>query len=85
MKPKSKTQAIAYLMSQRWVSTLLCMQYCNTYKLSARVQDIEKYLTVERRTKQSTSVYGFTERYMEYRIVKDERYKEGIKQLFKSE
>lgn len=85
MKSKSKTQAIAHLMSQRWVSTLHCMQYCNTYKLSARVQDIEKYVTVERRTKQSTSVYGFTERYMEYRIVKDERYKEGIKQLFKSE
>ena len=85
MRPKNKTQAIAHLMSSRWVSTLLCMKYCNTYKLSARVRDIEKYVTVERRIKTSTSVYGFTERYMEYRIVKDERYKEGIKQLFKSE
>jgi hypothetical protein len=85
MKPKTKTQAIALLMSKRWVSTLLCMQYCNTYKLSNRVRDIEEFVNVERRTKTSTSVYGFTERYMEYRIVKDERYKEGIKQLFKSE
>jgi hypothetical protein len=85
MKPTTKTQAIALLMSKRWVSTLICMQYCNTYKLSARVSDIEKFVNVERRTKTSKSIYGFRETWMEYRIIKDSRYKEGMRALFKSE
>ena len=85
MKPTTKTQAIALLMSKRWVSTLLCMQYCNTYKLSARVKDIEKFVNVERRRKQSTSKFGFTETFTEYRIIKDYKYKQGMKDLFKSE
>ena len=84
MKPKSKTQAIALLMSKRWVSTLLCMQYCNTYKLSARVEDIEKFVNVERRKKQSTSQFGFKEDFTEYRIIKDSKYEQGMKDLFKS-
>lgn len=85
MKPKTKTQAIALLMSKRWVSTLLCMQYCNTYKLSNRVRDIEAFVNVERRTRTSKSIYGFRETWMEYRIIKDSTYQKGMKELFKSE
>lgn len=85
MKATTKTQAIALLMSKRWVSTLICMQYCNTYKLSARVQDIEKFVNVERRRKQSTSKFGFTETFTEYRILKDSQFEQGMKDLFKSE
>lgn len=84
LKPKSKTQAIALLMSKRWVSTLVCMQYCNTYKLSSRVLDIEKFVTVERRDKTSVSKYGFRETWREYRIVKDKRFEEGMRKIFKS-
>lgn len=85
MKPKTKTQAIALLMSKRWVSTLLCMQYCNTHKLSARVRDIKKFVEVEHRDRTSVSKYGFRETWREYRIVKDKRYEEGMRKIFKSE
>ena len=77
-KPTTKKQAIICEMSKGWLTTYQSLMICGTYKLSARVTELEKNFTIERKWNVTKSKYGFTTRFMSYRIVKDRFYKSGL-------
>jgi hypothetical protein len=78
-----KTELLKALLNGHCLTVRNCMILCGTYKISARVAELEQQydFRAERKWLESESRYGSKERYMEYSIKMEDR--ERIKKLAK--
>jgi len=84
MKTTTQTQALIKVLStKKWISAGTAFNETGSMKLTTRVGEFAEYFTIESRWKQSKTRFGTSMRFKEYRILKDEFYKEGLQMYFK--
>ena len=80
----NQRQALVKLLStKKWVSAGDAFNETGSMKLTTRVGEFAEHFTIESRWKQSKTRFGTSMRFKQYRILKDEFYKEGLKNYFK--
>jgi hypothetical protein len=74
---------IKVLSTKKWISAGEAFNETGSMKLTTRVGEFADYFTIESRWKKSKTRFGTSMRFKEYRILKDEFYKEGLQMYFK--
>tara|TARA_R110000868_G_scaffold185711_4_gene427739 strand:+ start:51 stop:305 length:255 start_codon:yes stop_codon:yes gene_type:complete len=83
MKTTNQRQALIKLLStKKWISAGDAFTETGSIKLATRASEFGKHFTIESRWQKSTTRFGTFLQYKEYRIVKDEYYKQGLEFYF---
>lgn len=83
MKTTNQKQALIKLLStKKWISAGDAFTHTGSIKLATRAGELSKHFTIESRWKHSKTRFGTFLQYKEYRIVKDEFYKDGLEYYF---
>jgi hypothetical protein len=84
MKPINQKQALIKLLStKKWISAADAFTETGSIKLATRVGEFSRYFTIESRWQKSKTRFGTFLQFKQYRIVKDEFYKQGLEIYFK--
>jgi flagellar biosynthesis/type III secretory pathway protein FliH len=83
MKPINQKQALIKLLStKKWISAADAFIHTGSIKLATRVGELGKHFTIESRWQKSKTRFGTKLQFKQYRIVKDEFYKQGLEFYF---
>jgi len=83
MKTTNQRQALIKLLStKKWISATDAFNQTGSIKLATRVGEFSRYFTIESRWQKSKTRFGTFLQFKQYRIVKDEFYKQGLEFYF---
>jgi hypothetical protein len=84
MKTTTQKQALIKLLStKKWISAGDAFTETGSIKLATRAGELGKHFTIESRWQKSKTRFGTKIQFKQYRIVKDEFYKQGLELYFK--